>query len=64
MKRFIVRRAGEAEPLHEGDLLISFRGERHTFISCAHPRRVYVRDGHGRQCEYFPSVFNVTIDEE
>lgn len=49
--------------VQEGDKLTSFRGESYTFVDCAHPRKIYVKDSKGRGRELYPSVFDVRIEE-
>lgn len=62
-----VVKSKDGEVVKAGDIIRSFRGERATLISCSHPRRVYVQwndDPYGaRKQEYYPSVFDLTIQE-
>ncbi len=62
----IVARLQNGIILKKGDRVKTFRGDEVIFQS-AHQQganRVYCTDGKGRECEWFPSVIDATLEEE
>lgn len=60
MKYEVWNQGSEVVP---GTKLVSFRDEEFEFVACAHPRKILMKDSLGHTHEYYPSVFDVLIEE-
>lgn len=59
---YVVKRL-DGSIVRPGDDLTSFRGEPHKFYDCKHPRKVLVGTAPLALQEYYPSVFDLIIEE-
>lgn len=54
----------DGREVHEGETITSFRDEAFKFVQVTRQgSRVYAESETGLKQEYFPSVFNLTIEE-
>jgi hypothetical protein len=61
MAKYVVKRL-DGSVVQRGDELVSFRGEYEPFYGCWHPRKITVGTDNAMHL-YYPSVFDVTIEE-
>lgn len=61
MTKYIVKKL-DGSVVQRGDILTDFRGDTEPFYGCYHPRKVTIGTAHSMR-EYYPSVFDLTIEE-